>query len=232
MPGPPFRSPRSEDLLAEACARLSLFEDLPGDTIHRLSACGFGRGFLSPSLRARLRKAGFQDLGHLARSSPDAITKVRKFGPIRVEAVRTFLLEEIARFLPGAREHHGPRATRDRRLARLREVPVARLPLAKDAIVALGLDGGTGADLAGRPRLALLRTGVVTSADLDRVVARLADCLGEGRAVPIPAAPASVESPAAEAERARAHRAALLAERDREWEEAAPARGRRRAGSP
>lgn len=83
--------------------RLPLFDDLPGDTIHRLSASGYGRGFLTTSLRARLRKADFGDLGHLAQSSPDAITKVRKFGAIRVAAVRTYILEEIARWLPGAR---------------------------------------------------------------------------------------------------------------------------------
>jgi hypothetical protein len=205
--------------------RLPLFDDLPGDTIHRLSASGYGRGFLTTSLRARLRKADFRDLGQLAQSSPDAITKVRKFGAIRVAAVRTYILEEIARWLPGAREMHALEATRERRLARLRDVPVERLPLNKDEIAALGFDGGSCADLAGRSRLELLRTGVVVSGDLDRIVTTLACLLGEGSRIVRPVMEAPAEASVADAEEVAARRATRLAEQDREWEEAAPANG-------
>ncbi|MGU3330911.1 hypothetical protein ACLBXB_28935, partial [Methylobacterium mesophilicum] len=86
--------------------RLPLFEGLSADNIQHLSALGFGRGFLTASLRARLRKAGFRDLSHLAQSSPDEIARVRKFGPVRVELIRTFILDEIAHWLPSARQTH------------------------------------------------------------------------------------------------------------------------------
>jgi hypothetical protein len=202
--------------------RLPLFGDLPGNTILRLSASGYGRGFLTASLRARLRKAGFRDLGHLAQSSPDAIAKVRKFGAIRVAAVRTYILEEIARWMPCAREMHAPEATKDRRLARLRYVPVERLPLNKDKIATLGFDGGTCADLAGRSRLELLRAGVVASSDLDRIVATLASLLEGGGPIVRPAMGEAIEALVADAEEVAARRSTLLAEQDREWEEAAP----------
>lgn len=205
--------------------RLPLFDDLPGNTIHRLSASGYGRGFLTASLRARLRKADFGDLGHLAQSSPDAITKVRKFGAIRVAAVRTYILEEIARWLPGTREMHALEATRERRLARLRDIPVERLPLKKNKIAALGFDGGSCVDLAGCSRLELLRTGVVVSRDLDRIVTTLACFLGEGTPIVRPAMATPAKALVADAEEVAARRATLLAEQDREWEEAAPASG-------
>ncbi|WP_336491101.1 hypothetical protein [Methylobacterium nigriterrae] len=231
MPSLSLRTARSESLFAEACARLPLFEDLSRDSIERLSASGFGRGFLTASLRARLRKADFRDLGHLAQSSPDAIAKVRKFGPVRLEAVRTFILEEIARSLAGAREMHTLEATRERRLARLRAMPVERLSLDEHEIAALGFEGGSCADIAGRSRLELLRAGVMASSDLDRIVTSLARFLREGRPIIPPAVEASAEAPAADTTDAAARRAALLAEQDREWEEAAPAGGRRRAGA-
>ncbi|MER2265429.1 hypothetical protein [Methylobacterium oxalidis] len=230
MPDRSLPSTKSESLLAEACTRLPLFEDLTEDTIQRLSASGYGRGFLTASLRARLRKAGFRDLGHLAQSTPDEIAKVRKFGPVRVEAVRAFLLDKIARALPGARERQTREAIAERRLARLRDLPADRLALHRDEILALSLEGATCADLAQRSRLELLRTGVWTSSDLDRFVADLAQVLGEGREVCQPAAPDLAEIPDTEARRAQASRAALLAERDREWEAAAPASIGHRAG--
>ncbi|AWN39724.1 hypothetical protein [Methylobacterium durans] len=72
-------------------------------------------------------------------------------------------------------------------------------------------------------RLELLRTSVLTSSDLDRLVAELAKIFGEGREVWQPAAPELAETPEAAARRAQANRAAMLAKWDREWEAAAPA---------
>ena len=230
MPGRPPRNAPSDGLVAEVSASLPLFEDLPGDTIRHLSEAGFGRGFLTASLRARLRKAGFRDLGHLAESSPDAIAGVRKFGPVRVERVRAFIVDEIARCLPGGRALHTPEAAGARRLSRLQAVPVGRLPLDAAAVAALGLEGGTCADVAGRSRRELLGTGVVTSGEVDRVVATLARFLEAGRPFTPPTAD-GVEAPP-DAAAVAAHRAALLAERDREWEDAAPPRDRRCRGKP
>ena len=227
MPRRSSRAIRFDTLFAEVGARLPLFEDLPPDTIEQLTASGFGRGLLTASLRSRLRKAGFRDLGHLAGSSPDAITGIRKFGPVRLERLRTFLLGEIARGLPGARAIHAAEATRDRRLGRLRDMPVGSLPLDADAIAALGLAGGSCADLAGRSRDDLLGTGRVTSGDVDRIVAALAGFLGAGRPIAPRPAEDSGDVPAAAVEAIAARRAARLAEQDREWEEAAPVGGRR-----
>ena len=223
-----LRTVRFESLLAEVSVRLPLFEDLPPDTIRILSTSGFGRGFLTASLRARLRKADFPDLGHLALSSPDAIARIRKFGPVRVELVRAFILAEIARWLPGAREMYAAEATGERRLSRLRVIGVERLPLDVGQVAALGLRGCSCADAAGHSRLALLRTGVVTSDDVDRIVTTLARFLGADRTIAPPAVAATGEAPAAEVEAIAARRAALLAEKDREWEEAAPTGDRRR----
>ncbi len=223
------RTVRSDCLFAEVCARLPLFEGLAEDTIEHLSASGFGRGFLTASLRARLRKAGFQDLGHLARSSPDAITRIRKFGPVRLERVRSFILDAVARRLPDARALHAAEATRARRLGRLRDVPVGQLPLDPGALAALGPEAGTGtcAGIAGRSRLDLLDGGA-TPGDVDRIVAALAHVLGAGGTVAPRATEADPGAAVPEAAADAARRAALLAEQDREWEAAAPAGDRGR----
>lgn len=211
--------------------RLPLFEGLPPDTIQHLSTSGFGRGFLTASLRARLRKAGYRDLGHLAQSSPEAITRIRKFGPVRLEQVRTFLLNEIARWLPGARAVHTAGVTGERRLTRLRDMPVERLPLDTGALAALGCAGGTCADIAGRSRLELLGTGAVMAGDVDRIVTTLARFLAVDRApAPLPA-DGTMDAPATETEVIAACRAALRAKQDLEWEEAAPAGSRRQGGT-
>ncbi|WP_267353379.1 MULTISPECIES: hypothetical protein [unclassified Methylobacterium] len=225
MPGRSPRTVTSDSLFDEISGRLPLFDDLPKDVIEHLTASGFGRGFLTASLRARLRKAGYRDLGHLAQTSPDAIASIRKFGPIRLERVRTFLLNAIARWLPGARAVHAPGATGARRLGRLADMPVEHLPLDADAIAALGFAGGSCAEMAGRSRLALLATGAVTSRDVDRIVTTLARVLGGDRTDASRSAQAAMDAPPTEPEATAAHRAALLAKQDREWEEAAPARG-------
>jgi hypothetical protein len=221
MPRRSLRTARSDTLFGEVRARLPLFDDLPPDTLEHLATAGYGRGFLTASLRARLRKAGYPDLGHLAGTSPGAIARVRKFGPIRVELVRAFLLDEIARWLPGAREVHAAGATDEGRLARLRAIPVDRLPLDADVVAALGLSAASCADLAGRLRHDLLGTGIVAPSDIDGIVTALARLLGEGR---VPAPQPSGEAPATDAQTIAAHRAALLARQDREWDEAAPAK--------
>ncbi|MFC6739615.1 hypothetical protein ACFQEW_11215 [Methylobacterium tardum] len=231
MPGRSLRTVRSDSLFDEVSARLPLFEALPPDTLQHLVTAGFGRGFLTASLRARLRKAGYRDLGHLAQSSPEAISGIRKFGPVRVAAVRTFILNEIARWLPGARDVHTEGATGTRRLGRLRDIPVERLPLGADAIAALGLAGGTCADLADRSRRDLLGTGAVMSGDVDRLVATLARFLAVAGAPAPRAADATMDAPATDAEVVAARRAALRAQQDREWEEAAPAGDRRQGGT-
>ncbi len=184
MPADHIVSSGSHSLFDEASARLPFFEDLPLPTLECLSTSGFGRGFLTASLRARLRKAGYRDLSHLAQTSPAAMASIRKFGPVRVELVRNFILGEIARWLPGAREMHMQAATGERRLERLRDMPVDRLPLSADKIAALGCMGLSYADVASRSRLELLDTGVVISCDVDRIVATLIDFLGGGSPTP------------------------------------------------
>jgi hypothetical protein len=223
MPGRSPRTVASDSLFDEVSGRLPLFDDLPTDVIQLLTASGFGRGFLTASLRARLRKAGYRDLGHLTQASPDAIAGIRKFGPIRVERVRTFLLDAIARWLPGARAVHTAAATGARRLGRLADLPVDHLPLEAGAIAALGLAGGSCAEMAGRSRHALLATGVLTSHGVDGIVTTLARVLGGDR-TDASSGQAAIDAPATEPEAGAAHRAALLAKQDREWEEAAPAR--------
>ncbi|MGH1571098.1 hypothetical protein ACRAWG_10890 [Methylobacterium sp. P31] len=209
--------------------RLPLFEDLPPDAIQHLSASGFGRGFLTASLRARLRKAGYRDLGHLAQTSPEAIARIRKFGPVRVELARTFILNEIARWLPRAREVHTVGATGERRLGRLRGMPVERLPFRAGEIAALGIAGGSCADVADRSRHELLGTGVVKSSDVDRIITTLARFLAEDRTTAPLAVEVATDAPESETEALAARRAALLAKQDREWEEAAPVRDRHRS---
>ena len=208
--------------------RLPLFEGLSAGNIQHLSAMGFGRGFLTASLRARLRKAGFRDLSHLAQSSPDEIARIRKFGPVRVELIRTFILDEIAHWLPSARQIHAVAATRERRLELLRETQIERLALDADKIAALEFAGGSCADMAGRSRLNLLGTGIVTPTDIDRFVMTLARFLGVCRTTARCPVDGAREALSAEKETIEARRAASLANQDREWEEAAPARDWRR----
>lgn len=204
--------------------QLPFFEDLPVGTLQCLSTTGFGRGFLTVSLRARLRKAGYRGLSDLAQASPAAIASIRKFGPVRVELVRTFILGEIARWLPGAREVHTDEATRERRLRRLRDLPVERLPLTAGEIAALGCVGWSCADVVGRSRLELLDTGVVRSCDVDRIITTLAGFLEGSRTATSLSAPIAGDTTATDMETNAARRAALLAKQDREWEEAAPIR--------
>lgn len=222
----PRRSYRTTgfSLFDEVSARLPFFEGLPTDTLQCLSDSGFGRGFLTVSLRARLRKAGYRDLSDLAQTSPAAIASIRKFGPVRVELVRAFILTEIARWLPGAREMHTDEGTRERRLGRLRDLPVERIPLTADQIAALGWTGWSCADVAGRSSVDLLDTRAETSCDVDRIIATLADFLGGGRTTPSISAQITSDTPASETETTAARRAALLAKQDREWEEAAPSK--------
>lgn len=229
MPGRSVRTTKSDSLIGEVSARLSLFEDLPPDALQRLTAMGFGRGFLTVSLRARLRKAGYRDFGHLTQTSPEAIARIRKFGPVRVERIRDSILDELARWLPGAREVHTAEATRERRLEQMRDMPVEHLPCPVGAIAALGLAGRSCADVANRSRLELLDTGFLMSSDVDRIITKLAGILNEGK----PIAPLSVEVTTdalkSETEAVAARRAALLAQQDREWEEVAPIGNRRRS---
>lgn len=219
MPGRSPRAPKSDSLFGEVSLRLPLFERLPSDAIQHLSALGFGRGFLTASLRARLRKAGYRDLGHLAQTSPEAITRVRKFGPIRVDSMRTFILNEIARRLPGARDVHAVEATRERRLGRLCDRSVDSLPFHAGEIAALGIAGGSCADIAARSRLDLLGTGILMPSDVDRIVTALARALfDEGQTDPR-SAEVAVDASTMET---KSVAAARLAELDREWEDAAP----------
>ena len=230
MPRRSTRTIRYDSLFDEVSLRLPLFEGLSGDNIQHLSALGFGRGFLTASLRARLRKAGFRDLSHLAQSSPDEIARIRKFGPVRVELIRTFILDEIAHWLPSARQTHAVAATRERRLELLRETQIKRLALDADKIAALGFAGSSCADMAGRSRLNLLGTGLVTPIDVDCFVMTLARFLGACRTSARYPGDGAREALSAEMETTEARRAALLADQDREWEEAAPARDWRRIG--
>ncbi|MCJ2118492.1 hypothetical protein MKK65_18300 [Methylobacterium sp. J-001] len=230
MPRRSTRTIRYDSLFDEVSLRLPLFEGLSGDNIQHLSALGFGRGFLTASLRARLRKAGFRDLSHLAQSSPEEIARIRKFGPVRVELIRTFILDEIAHWLPSARQTHAVAATRERRLELLRETQIKRLALDADKIAALGFAGSSCADMAGRSRLNLLGTGLVTPIDVDCFVMTLARFLGACRTSARYPGDGAREALSAEMETTEVRRAALLADQDREWEEAAPARDWRRIG--
>jgi len=223
--------PKPQPTLFDAVrARLPLFDDLPDGAVERLAAGGYGRGLLTASVRARLRKAGFADQAMLALASPADLMAVRKIGPLRVEAIRDHLLGELARLFWGARAEHDREATDLRRLDRLRALPGARF----------GRAGETCADLAARRCDALRAELEIPAADFDRLVASLALALQPHR--PPVAAPEDETAYAAQAVRERAE---LLRERDREWDEAAPAAadpaepplrqsgtGRRPSGSP
>ncbi|WP_232627908.1 hypothetical protein [Methylobacterium sp. Leaf118] len=215
-------------LYDEACARLSLFDDVPEDILERLAAGGFGRGLLTASLRARLRKAGYTDLGMLARATPAELMAVRKVGPLRVEAIRAHLVGALARLAPGARAAHGREATDQRRLDRCRAVPVERLPLDPALVARLGEAGDHCADLALRPRFAIARALALSASDLDRIVAALARIVLPDRP-PVPSAATAPEEEAGGAAQGMRARAALQEARDREWDAAAPARPARPA---
>lgn len=196
---------RLPTLFEAISARLPLFDGLPEGAVERLAADGYGRGLLTASLRARLRKAGFADRGALALASPADLMAVRKVGPVRVVAIRDHLLGELARLVSGARAEHDRDATDRRRLDRLRAMPGDRF----------GRAGETCADLA-LWRCADLRIELeIPATEIDRIAEALALALR-----PEPPRPSSpVDVPGHEPER---DRAALLRERDREWDEAAP----------
>lgn len=205
-------------LFDEVSARLPLFDGLPGDAVERLAAGGFGRGLLTPSLRARLRKAGFADLRSLALAPPADLMAVRKIGSVRVATIRAHLLGELARMVPGARAEHDRDATDRRRWERLSAMPGERF----------GWAGATCADIALRPRAEIGGELEIPAADLDRIVEALVLALLPDRAQ-APSAAAPDDEGAREARMAR-ERAERLRERDREWDEAAPSRPQ--AGGP
>ncbi|CAX22567.1 protein of unknown function [Methylorubrum extorquens DM4] len=198
-------------LFDEVSAHLPLFDGLSEEAAERLAAGGYGRGLLTASLRARLRKAGFADMAALALASPVELMAVRKIGPVRVSAIRAHLLRELARLVPGARAGHDSSATDRRRLERLRAMPGERF----------GWAGETCADLAVK-RCADIRAELnIPAADLDRIAAALTRALLPERPR-VPSVAAAPEGDAApEITRAR-ERAELLREQDRQWDAAAP----------
>lgn len=200
-------------------ACLPFFDDLPASVVARLAAGGYGRGLLTASLRARLRKAGFADLGALALASPAELMAVRKVGPVRVDAIRVHLLGEIARLVPGARAVHDRNATDRRRMERLRAVPLERLALDAALVGRLAPAGTTCADLASRRRPEIGPDRASSAADLDRIVAALVRVLLPES----PRVPPATDPEAAEEALTAHDRATLLRDRDREWDEAAPA---------
>ncbi|MER2253410.1 hypothetical protein ABS772_26145 [Methylorubrum podarium] len=216
--------PLPRTLFGEASERLPLFDDLPDAAIDRLAAAGFGRGLLTAALRARLRKAGLADMAALARATPTDLTAVRKIGPVRIRAIRTHLLGELARLVPGARERHDQATTDRRRLDRLRTMPAEWLPLGS-AVERLGSAGPTWADLALMQRAEAGRALGLPAADLDEIVSALAHALTPDRPHLRPAS--ASQDDAAQDARARQEHAERLRERDHEWDEAAPARSGR-----
>ncbi|TFZ54646.1 hypothetical protein E4V01_24875 [Methylorubrum sp. Q1] len=198
-------------LFDEVSAHLPLFDSLSEKAAERLAAGGYGRGLLTASLRARLRKAGFADLAALALASPVELMAVRKIGPVRVCAIRVHLLRELARLVPGARAFHDGTATDGRRLERLRAMPGGRF----------GWAGETCADLALK-RCADIREELdLPAPDLDRIAAALIRALlpERPRVTCVAAAPEIEATP--ETTRAR-ERAERLREQDRQWDAAAP----------
>lgn len=220
----PIRTRPAPTLFDEVSARLPLFDTLDEDSLERLAAAGYGRGLLTASLRARLRKAGFADMGALAGAAPTDLLAVRKIGPLRVAALRIHLLGELARMVPGSRADHDDEATARRRLDRLRAVPVPSLPLDPPLLARLGRSVATAADLA-RLRRTEIGTDLTTCpTDPERIVVALTRVLQ-----PVPCRSVS-DDPAADAvtepeTEHRRDRAAVLRERDREWDAAAPATG-------
>lgn len=216
-------------LLDEVCAQLPLFEDLPRDAPERLAAAGLGRGLLTASVRARLRKAGFVDMAALALATPAELMRVRKIGPVRLQVIRAHVLDELARIYPDARRFHGLEATAARRLGRLRRMPAERLILEEPAIAELGRSG-TGADLSARSRAECLKMHAITAGVLDRMVVALVRFLLLDK----PRLPVRALEPTSSVTEAdeRAARLRVQQERDRAWEEADPQRPRRVRGHP
>ncbi|MCJ2031293.1 hypothetical protein MKK50_18160 [Methylobacterium sp. J-043] len=200
-------------LFYEISAHLPLFDGLPEEAIDRLGAGGYGRGLLTASLRARLRKAGFTDMAALALATPVELMAVRKIGQVRIEAIRAHLLGEIARLVPGARVDHNKDTTDKRRLDRLRAMPGGRF----------GWAGETCAELALRRCVDIRAELDLSAADLDSIVAALTLALLPERPRALSVSAAS-ETDAVRDTRSARQRAGLLRERDREWDEAAPGR--------
>jgi len=198
-------------LFEEVSAHLPLFDGLPEGAIERLAAGGYGRGLLTASLRARLRKAGFADMAALALASPVDLMAVRKIGPVRVCAIRAHLLDELARLVPGTRADHDRKATDRRRLERLRAMPGGRFDGA----------GETFADLALKHCADIRAELDIPAAHLDRIAAALILTLLPEQP-PVPSVAAAPEVEAAREARCARERAEQLREQDRQWDEAAP----------
>lgn len=213
-------------LFDEASAHLPLFDSLPEGATERLTSGGFGRGLLTAALRARLRKGGFADMGALALATPVDLMAVRKVGPVRVDAIRAHVLSELARLVPDARALHDKDATDRRRLDRLRSMPAEWLPLGTAFVERLGPSGPTWADFASMRRAEAGRMLGILAADLDEIVSALAHVLRPSEPH-LRSAPAPREDDTAQDASTTQQRAELLWERDREWDEAAPARGAR-----
>nr|WP_318284370.1 MULTISPECIES: hypothetical protein [unclassified Methylobacterium] len=210
-------------LFDEASAHLPLFDDLSDATVDRLAVGGFGRGLLTASLRARLRKGGFAHMGALALATPAGLMALRKLGPVRVGAIRSHILDELARFLPDARAMHDRDTTDWRRLDRLRTVPVGALGLVPALIERFGSNGPGWADLAALRRIEVARALGVSGTEVDGIVSALVRAVRpDPRSMPSPRTmgegdtPCGMDMAMTEAE--------LLRERDREWDEAAPER--------
>ncbi|MCE4226537.1 hypothetical protein HCU64_22600 [Methylobacterium sp. C25] len=186
---------------------------------------GFGRRLLTGYVRGCLRKAGFSDMAALALATPVELIEARKIGPARITTIRNHVWMDLARRYPGVRDFHSAGETTARRMQRLQAMPADRLPFNSETLEALGLTGATCATFATRDRRECLKTRMVTTRQLDRAVAALADFMLEN--MPRQAQPArpTEENPAAAESRIYEERARLLQERDREWEEAAPLRG-------
>ena len=218
--------PLPETLFGDASARLPLFDDLSDEAIDRLAAGGFGRGLLTAALRARLRKAGFTDMGALARATPAELMAVRKIGPVRVLTIRAHVLGELARLVPGARAAHDGDATDRRRLDRLRGLPAGPLPLVGIVAERFGPAGPTWADLVSMRRAEAIQALGIAAADLDAIVSALVLTLLPAPPRTLPVAAMREEDTAPETKAGRVHAELQLA-RDREWEEAAPVTGAR-----
>ncbi|TXN23200.1 hypothetical protein [Methylobacterium sp. WL9] len=205
-------------LFDEACARLPLFENLPADAPERLAAAGLGRGLLTATVRGRLRKAGFTDMGRMALATPAELTTVRKIGPIRLAAIRAHILAELAKMFPDARTFHAAETTAARRIDRLRSLPAERLPLSAAARTALGCACVGSLALALRGRRDCLKTNAVTAGELDEVVTAFVHALSHGR----PRRALGTSPPEGEPTKDAAEALSARMLREREWEAAAP----------
>lgn len=220
--------PFPQTLFDQVIARLPLFDDLPEEAVDRLTVSGFGRGLLTAAIRARLRKAGFADMGMLALATPIDLMAVRKIGPVRVDAIRVHVLGELARFIPGVRAAHDKDATDRRRLDRLRALPVGWPPLDGALTERFGTAGLTWADLALMRHKEAAQVLGISTADLDGIASALVRTLVPDTPRAMPAAALHGDDAAQDARATRAY-TELLRERDREWDEAAPERGTKQA---